>query len=106
MASSESGGRPGILRPISQSIRSVLRIGGGGRLIRPTQHKERGPRPGREPFFKTDELVYDTLSAIIARVNSTKVSTNTRPRIMAARIGPEAPGLRAMPSQAADAMRP
>src|SRR5260221_4076985 len=45
-------------------------------------------------------------SASIASVNSTSVSTNTRPRIIAARIGPAAPGLRAMPSQAADAMRP
>jgi hypothetical protein len=43
-------------------------------------------------FSRTDERVYDTLSAIMASVNSTSVSTNTRPRIMAVRIGPDAPG--------------
>lgn len=71
------------------------------------KQKAKGPRPHREPLFKTDEKdSYAILSAIMASVNNTSVSTNTRPRIMAARIGPEAPGLRAMPSQAADAMRP
>src|SRR5712692_5945979 len=39
-------------------------------------------------------------------VNSVSVSTNTRPRIIAARTPPAAPGLRAMPSHAAAAMRP
>src|SRR5271165_6805360 len=50
-------------------------------------------------------MTYD-FSASIASVKSTSVSTNTRPRIMAARIGPAAPGFRAMPSQAAEAIRP
>src|ERR1700687_3946912 len=39
-------------------------------------------------------------------VKSASVSTNTRPRIIAARIAAAAPGFRAMPSQAADAIRP
>src|SRR6266481_2181248 len=43
---------------------------------------------------------------MITRVKSARVSTNTRPRIIAARIAAAAPGLRAMPSQAAEAMRP
>src|SRR5467141_3744445 len=43
---------------------------------------------------------------MITRVKSARVSTNTKPRIIAARIAAAAPGLRAMPSQAAEAMRP
>src|SRR5258708_2660774 len=40
------------------------------------------------------------------KVKSESVSTKTRPRSMAARMFPAAPGLRAMPSQAAEAIRP
>src|SRR6266851_1045310 len=47
-----------------------------------------------------------TFTKIITRVKSARVSTNTRPRIIAARIAAAAPGLRAMPSQAAEAIRP
>src|SRR5258707_2668514 len=43
---------------------------------------------------------------MITRVKRASVSTNTRPRIIAARIAPAAPGLRAMPSHAAEAIRP
>src|SRR6267143_2117334 len=43
---------------------------------------------------------------MITKVKSASVSTNTKPRIIAARIAAAAPGLRAMPSQAAEAMRP
>jgi len=37
----------------------------------------------------------------MTNVKSESVSTNTRPRIIEARMAPEAPGLRAMPSHAA-----
>src|SRR5713101_3496407 len=40
------------------------------------------------------------------KVKSESVSTKTRPRSMAARMFPAAPGLRAMPSHAAEAIRP
>ena len=40
------------------------------------------------------------------RLIPSKVSMNTRPKIIAVRISPAAPGLRAMPSQAAAATRP
>src|SRR5712692_4354078 len=40
------------------------------------------------------------------KVKSERVSTNTRPKSIAARMFPAAPGLRAIPSQAAEAMRP
>ena len=37
---------------------------------------------------------------MMTSVSSARVSMNTRPRIMDARMAPAAPGLRAMPSQA------
>src|SRR4029077_7236900 len=46
-----------------------------------------------------------TLTKTMASWNSTGVSMNTRPRIIAVRIAPAAAGLRAMPSQAAAATR-
>src|SRR5579862_9617324 len=46
-----------------------------------------------------------TFTKMITSVSSARVSINTRPRIIAARIAPAAPGLRAMPSHADDATR-
>ena len=69
--------------------------------IEHARHTNKSPPRQAEAGFKTKARLTDyTLAKMIARVNSARVSMNTRPRIIAVRMFAEAPGLRAIPSQA------